>query len=113
VGPVAFVEAGLHLVQQEAVDLALLNVFLGSGGDGVEMAACLHHDHAIPSLFVSGNPARARNASTVALGVLHKPCCPDEVVSAVAVVPVLLTGKTPEVVPPALELFPRRERRKP
>lgn len=110
VGPAASVAAALWLVQQEPVDLALLDIDLGTGGDGTELAKCLHKDHRIPSLFVSGSPERARAANGVALGLLHKPCSPEQVVSAVTAVPVLLAGETPDVVPRALELFPSQER---
>ena len=47
VGPVPSVEAGLWLVQHHA-GLALLDINLGRGDNGVDLARCLHQRHGIP-----------------------------------------------------------------
>jgi DNA-binding response OmpR family regulator len=105
VGPVTSVEAGQWLARQHYVDLALLDIDLGQGGSGVDLARSLHQRHGIPSLFASGSGHRARQASDVALGLLSKPYDARGVVMAVEAMGAILSGGTPARLPHGLEVF--------
>jgi DNA-binding response OmpR family regulator len=105
VGPAASVNAALILVLSNKIDLALLDVNLGWGGNGVELARCLYERHGITSLFASGSMREAREGSDVAIGLLSKPYGPNELVLAVAAAGALLAGVQPGRMPLRMELF--------
>ena len=71
--------ATAHEVQP---DLALVNIQLADGDDGVALAADLKA-LGVPVLFISGQPERARAAKTMGVGSIPKPYTPAEMVAAV------------------------------
>ena len=94
----------IDLAANDRPDLALVNITLADGDDGVALAWDLKAI-GIPVLFISGQPARATAARAVAIGSLPKPYSPDELVAAVDY---LFQRGKPEAVspsPPRLELF--------
>jgi two-component system, response regulator PdtaR len=105
VGPVASVEEGLELAEATRPELALVDIRLSDGSDGVCLARHLRDRWGVPSLFVSGQTTQARAARDAALGVLGKPYDPDDVVQAVAAASDLLAGRWPTRCPRRLELF--------
>jgi two-component system, response regulator PdtaR len=105
VGPVASVEEGLKLAEATRPELALVDIRLSDGSDGVCLARHLRDRWGVPSLFVSGQTTQARAARDTALGVLGKPYDPDDVVQAVAAASDLLAGRRPTQCPRRLELF--------
>jgi DNA-binding response OmpR family regulator len=104
-GPVASVGAALELVHDHSVDLALLDVNLGRGGNGIDLARRLHERHRIVSLFASASYREAYQASDVAMGLLSKPYGEPELVLAVDVAATVLAGGKATRVPNSLELF--------
>src|SRR5688500_12869369 len=99
VGPVSSVAKALRLAQEQPVDLALLDIDLGRGGNGVDLARCLCERQGLPCLFASGSTHEARDARDVALGLLNKPYGSKEVVLAVEAAGVLMGGRTPAQAP--------------
>ncbi|MFC5567779.1 response regulator [Rubellimicrobium aerolatum] len=85
-------------------DLALVDVRLGAGGSGIEVAAALRARD-LPVLFATGNcPAEAGRA--LALGCLHKPFSDFALASAMQAVDRVLRGeRRPDVLPAALHLY--------
>ena len=63
-------------------DLALVNIQLADGDDGVALAADLKA-LGVPVLFISGQPERARLAKAVGIASIAKPYSPAELVAAV------------------------------
>jgi DNA-binding response OmpR family regulator len=63
-------------------DLALVNIGLADGDDGVALAGDLKA-LGIPVLFISGQPDRAKLAETVGVASLAKPYSPSDMVQAV------------------------------
>ena len=104
-GPVATPEEALALAAETRPGLALVDIRLKDGGDGVALARTLRDRHGVPSLFVSGQAPDALAARDAALGLVRKPYGPEDVARAVEVVAGLLRGEKPGRLPPGLELF--------
>lgn len=73
--------AALALAAQHKPDLALIDVGLSGGTDGIELAVRLRRDYAVPAIIVTGSlsselEARARPARPA--GFLSKPYMPWE-----------------------------------
>lgn len=90
-------------------DLALVNIELEGGDDGVALANDLHAI-GVPVLFISGQIDRAASARTVAVGSLPKPYSGDDIVSAVDYLLHHLQGLHPTPPPAHLEVFDRVDR---
>jgi DNA-binding response OmpR family regulator len=105
IGPVGTVERGLELAMATHPELALLNINLKDGGNGIELARLLAERLNCPSLFVSGSVSEARGAKDAALGFLAKPYNPAAVVESIDVVAQILHGHRPTGIPAELELF--------
>ena len=104
-GPAATPEEALALAEGTRPGLALIDIRLKDGGDGVALARTLRERHGVPSLFVSGQAPDALAAKDAALGLVRKPYAPEDVARAVEAVAELLGGRRPERLPPGLELF--------
>jgi len=84
--------------------LALVNIRLAGGDDGIELAEHLKA-LGIPVLFISGQTSRAQSARTVAIGSLPKPYHPADMVLAVAYLLARLRGDASLPRPVGLEVF--------
>ena len=104
-GPAATAAGALRLAEAGRPDLALLDINLAEGGDGVALARALRDRHGTPSLFLSGQTLQARAARDAAWGLIRKPYDPAVVVRAVAGVGEIMLGRRPGCLPRELELF--------
>ncbi|WP_448206333.1 response regulator [Azospirillum sp. sgz302134] len=107
VGPVRDANKAARIGPRERPDLALVDVYLAGGENGLTLARKLWEDCAIPSVLITGFDHRAEDARDFALGLLRKPVMPNELVDAVGVVGEILAGLRPSSIPAALELFGR------
>ena len=85
-------------------DLALVNIDLADGDDGVALA----HDlkaRGVPVLFISGQPHRATLAKAAGIASLSKPYSPLELVAAVDYLFRHERGDESRPPPPRLEMF--------
>ena len=85
-------------------DLALVNIKLEGGDDGIALARDLKA-MGIPVLFISGQISRARSATTVAVGSLPKPYDPADMVRAVTYLLRHMNGDETLKRPFGLEVF--------
>ena len=85
-------------------DLALVNIDLADGDDGVALARDLKA-LGVPTLFISGQPGRARLAKAVAIASIAKPYSPADMVQAVDYLFRHERGDESRPRPRALELF--------
>ena len=104
-GPADSVEEALRLADGTTPELALVDINLRDGGDGVTLARTLRARHGVPSLFLSSQVMLARANKDAAWGVISKPYEPEVVLSAVKAVDDLKNGRLPSNVPAELELF--------
>jgi DNA-binding response OmpR family regulator len=72
----------MSLAIKDKPDLALVNIELADGDDGVALATDLKA-MGVPVLFISGQPGRGLLARAVAVGSLCKPYSASEMVDAV------------------------------
>lgn len=82
VGIAADMHQALALAEKHAPDLALMDVNLARGTNGVETARLLRQRFDVPSLFVSGNldeKTRAVASQWAPLGFVRKPFLEPEV----------------------------------
>jgi len=86
----------LDVAGADKPDLALVNIQLAGGDDGIELAKQLK-PLGIPVLLISGQVSRARSAHTVAVGSMPKPYSAADMVLAVSYVLARLRG---DVLPP-------------
>ncbi|WP_207484902.1 response regulator [Arenibaculum pallidiluteum] len=95
----------LRLARQHEPDLALVDLRLGKGDDGLATARRLREDCGVPALIMTGFDLRAEEARGAALGILRKPMAPHDLVQAVESVRALLAGDAPDRIPRGLELL--------
>lgn len=107
VGPLRDAPRAMRLAEREAPDLALVDVRLAGGEDGISLCRRLHGELGIPALLVTGNGHLAEAGRDTALGSLTKPFTPQALLNAVGVVGEVLGGLRPSSVPRGLALFPR------
>jgi len=113
----AFEDAGYRVLQlavrhQEALrfaravkpDLALVNIGLADGDDGVALAGDLKA-LGVPVLFISGQPDRAKLAEAVGVASLSKPYSPSDMVEAVDYLFRHAQGDESSPPPPRLDVF--------
>ena len=106
-GPAATEAEALRLVAAARPDLALVDIELADGDDGVALARRLTRTWGIPCLFVTGSLAAARAAPDAALGVLAKPYTGAALLASVTAMRALLQGAAPGPLPLGLDLFRR------
>jgi len=75
-------QEALHAAREFKPDLALVNINLDAGDDGVALAADLKKI-GIPVMFISGDSNKARLAKAVAIAQLPKPYSSADMVDAV------------------------------
>ena len=96
--------AAMEVAKAEKPDLALVNIRLAKGDDGIELSKHLK-GLGIPVLLISGQVSRASSAKTVAIGSMPKPYDPEEMVLAVAYLLARLNGDDTLPKPHQLEVF--------
>jgi DNA-binding response OmpR family regulator len=97
-------QEALSVARAVKPDLALVNIELAGGDDGVALARDLKR-LGIPVLFISGQPNRARLAEAVGLASLSKPYSPAEMVEAVGYLFRHEHGDESRPGPPRLEML--------
>jgi DNA-binding response OmpR family regulator len=104
-GPTGVAEEALRLAEARTPDLALVDIELADGGDGIHIARHLHRHYEIPLLFTSACAERARAHVDVAMGLLRKPYDPELVPRVIAFLSRLAQGESADAPPRPLELF--------
>ena len=94
-GPFARNAPSLAAAEAKRPDLALVDIDLAGGDNGVELARRLKADLGVPSLFVSGQSSLAAANADAALGVLGKPFNSKLLVAAVENALVAAKGEAP------------------
>jgi DNA-binding response OmpR family regulator len=97
-------DAAMEVAKAEKPDLALVNIRLAKGDDGIELSKHLK-GLGIPVLLISGQVSRASSAKTVAIGSMPKPYDPEEMLLAVAYLLARLNGDDTLPKPHQLEVF--------
>jgi two-component system, response regulator PdtaR len=102
VGTVDSVDAALELVRHKSIDLALVDLGLTDGGNGVEVAAEARR-FGMHVLFVTGRcPV---GAESLGIGCLEKPFSQRDLRSAIETIETLLARGSVKKVPPGLTIF--------
>ena len=106
VGPAATMAEALALCEPAPPpELAPLDIGLGDGSSGVDVARALLERWGVLSIFASGAIMEARRAKDVALGYIRKPYRPETVLRGVEVAREVMNGGQPRAVPAGFELF--------
>jgi two-component system, response regulator PdtaR len=85
VGPVSSREAALRSAAATPPAVAIVDINLGSAGDGISLAKELQEAHGTAIIFLSGYADMAANDAVVAVNpvaVLQKPCASDDLIAA-------------------------------
>jgi len=94
----------LDVARAEKPNLALVNIRLAGGDDGIVLAEQLKALE-IPVLLISGQVSQARSAQTVAVGSMPKPYAAAEMVLAVSYLLARFRGDASLPRPHQLEVF--------
>ena len=107
IGPAAAMAEALALCEAAALpELAVLDINLRGGSNGVEVARALLERWGVRSIFASSDEMlEARRARTIALGCVRKPYRPETVLRGVEVAREVMDGRRPGHVPAGFELF--------
>ena len=109
VGPAATMAEALALCEAAPPELAVLDVNLGDGSNGVDVARALLERWGVPSIFASAQMMEARRARDIALGQIRKPYGAETVLRSVEVAREVMRGGKPVTVPAGFELFAAAE----
>ncbi len=105
VGPLRDAVKAARVGARECPDLALVDVNLAGGENGLVLARRLWEENGVPSLLMTGFDHHAAEARQFAMGLLRKPVMPDALVQAVGAAGEILGGLRPSSTPAALEIF--------
>lgn len=103
-------DAAVTIAGRQRPDLALIDVHLANGTDGVAAAEQMWRLFETPSILVSAFDEEARRASPFAIGCLRKPFTAPELVSAVRIGARFLDGRAPVPGPQNFEFYIPPER---
>jgi DNA-binding response OmpR family regulator len=109
-GPADSVEDAITLCRNDRPDVALIDLNLRDGGDGVEVARFLHERHRTPCLFLSAQVAHARAHRHLAVGLVRKPYDSARLPAIVKFVARPGYGRMSGQLPAGLELYEPDER---
>src|SRR5665213_1708439 len=104
VGRVSSASAARDLVVESQPDLMLVDINLDDGETGCVFAHEMREKLNIPTIFITGSPAKARECDD-AIGVLVKPFAPASVSAALDAAEVIKAGGKPFKASAGLELF--------
>lgn len=93
----------LRIADAEKPDLALCDIRLAEGDNGVLVAQHLA-ERGIPSLFLSGN-CPVKSDHPLIIGCMPKPFHSGQLGVAVAAARAIAEGRRPDAVPPGLTLY--------
>jgi DNA-binding response OmpR family regulator len=96
-------QSALAAVEAERPDLALVDIQLGRGVSGLDIAEALK-DRGIPVLFATGNCPMERGRE-LALGCLHKPFTDNMLIAAVRAAEDRIEGRPVQQTPSALHFY--------
>lgn len=105
VGPASTLTQAVALCERGLPDLALLDINLRDGSNGVKLARILRERWGIQSIFVSGQFLEARQARDLALGYIGKPYETRTVLRSVEIAGAMMAGQAPRNIPAGFELF--------
>ncbi len=105
VGPAATVAEALAVCEAAPPEMAVLDVNLRDGSNGVDLARALSERWGVLAIFASAQAVEARRARDIALGCIRKPYAPQTVLRGVEVAREVMDGRTPTHVPAGFELF--------
>jgi two-component system, response regulator PdtaR len=104
VGRVSSASAARDLLAHSRPDVMLVDINLDDGETGCVLAHEVREQLNIPTIFMTGSPAKARECDD-ALGVLVKPFSPESVTAALDAAAIIKAGGKPAHPPAGLELF--------
>ena len=105
IGPVATAAAAVRLCEASLPDLALIDIDLAGGDNGVALARDLFSRWHLPVVFATSQPPDVLQAAAAALGIIHKPYQTETVLRSVEVVRALLDGRKLPDLPAGFKLF--------
>jgi len=105
VGPAYSADAALQLAEAEQPDLALVDIDLHSGIDGIAVARQLRDWHGTSSVFLTSQIEAVRSAGDAVAGIILKPYDLGAVVLAINAVARIRLGSPAMRPPPQLERF--------
>jgi DNA-binding response OmpR family regulator len=105
VGPAATMEEALALCEAAPPQLALLDITLAGGDNGVDVARALFLRWRVPSIFASSQVCEARRARDIALGCIRKPYAVETVLRSIDAACAVLAGTAPTNLPNGFEMF--------
>lgn len=92
----------IALAERERPDLALVDIQLGAGSSGLDVARALRA-RGVTCLFATGNcPGERRDD---AVGCLHKPYSGQQLLKAVLAAEAVARGQTPGNIPSVMHLY--------
>ncbi|PWC39397.1 response regulator [Azospirillum sp. TSO35-2] len=104
-GPAATTAEAVALAEADKPDLALVDVHLGQGSNGVDAARRLT-GLGVPCLFITSYRDELKKGGSVpGIGCLPKPFTQSGLLAAVDVARAILAGEEPRNIPQTMELF--------
>ncbi|MBY6263775.1 response regulator [Azospirillum sp. 412522] len=105
IGPAITAVEAVEIAEADKPDLALVDVHLGMGTNGIDAARGLTK-MGVPCLFITSfRDELKKDGPLTGIGCLPKPFTESGLLAAVDVARAILAGETPRNVPQTMELF--------
>ncbi|CAO3458985.1 response regulator [Azospirillum sp.] len=105
IGPAVTAMEAVEMAEADKPDLALVDVHLGLGTNGIDAARGLNA-LGVPCLFITSfRDELKKDGPLTGIGCLPKPFTESGLLAAVDVARAVLAGETPRNVPQTMELF--------
>lgn len=105
IGPAVTAMEAVEMAETDKPDLALVDVHLGMGTNGIDAARGLNA-LGVPCLFITSfRDELKKDGPLTGIGCLPKPFTETGLLAAVDVARAVLAGETPRNVPQTMELF--------
>jgi two-component system, response regulator PdtaR len=105
-GPAETASEALAVIARGGIpELALVDIQLKHGSQGIDFAREASRRFDFPCIFVSGEASQARQYRHLAIGYISKPYRPATIIESVGIAQDLQEGRIPQHIPDGLELY--------
>ena len=105
VGPALDGMGAMHFAERCQPDLALVDLLLPDGEQGLDIVRELHTRFGVPALFLAASCEEARACGSCALGCIQKPIYETMLLRSITAAEQIVNGQHPHAMPGNVELF--------
>jgi two-component system, response regulator PdtaR len=105
IGPARTSRDALQLAKTRDPDIAFVDLDAEGQALGLELTESLTADEHLDVIVCTEQPDIARRSQSGAMGLLSKPCSPQDVIASISIVAAMKDGERSSTLPPSFELL--------